>query len=79
MHTDLSRHLHTAKCNEIIEMFLKCHEDNPLKKFLGYCDVEERQMRRCLKEERLEKRRINFEKSKERKKRQKLWPKDVEE
>jgi COX assembly protein 2 len=63
MHTDLSKHLHTPECNELIDALQKCHVEQPFKKFLGACNEINSAMLRCLKEERLEKRRANFEKS----------------
>ncbi|CAG7717007.1 unnamed protein product [Allacma fusca] len=63
MHTDLSKHLHTPECNAIIEALQKCHAEHQFKKFLGFCNDINDSMLKCLKEERLEKRRANFEKS----------------
>lgn len=65
MHTDLSRHLHTEKCNELIRLLHECRNEHPLRKFVGFCNSLDHQMTKCLKEERLERRRRNMEKSKE--------------
>lgn len=72
MHTDLSQHLHSDKCNELIRLLQKCHDDHPFKKFFGYCNHEDAVMLRCLKEERLARRALNRKKSEEMKKRWKM-------
>lgn len=63
MHTDLSKHLHTEKCNQLIELLGKCRQDNPFGKLFGYCNTEDHRVVNCLKEERVERRRKNYEKS----------------
>ncbi|CAG9855169.1 unnamed protein product [Phyllotreta striolata] len=63
MHTDLSAHLHNKTCNELIQLLSQCHSENPFLKFFGVCNPEDDKVVKCLKEERLERRRINYEKS----------------
>lgn len=69
MHTDLSSHLHSGQCNDLIQLLQQCHDDNPFRKFFGYCNHEDAQMLRCLKQERLARRDLNRKKSEEMKKR----------
>ncbi|KAJ8983543.1 hypothetical protein NQ317_006588 [Molorchus minor] len=63
MHTDLSPHLHTEKCNELVEMLRQCHVDHPIGKFFGFCNSFDHQMTKCMKAERLARRAKNIEKS----------------
>ncbi|XP_060516356.1 COX assembly mitochondrial protein 2 homolog [Cylas formicarius] len=70
MHTDLSYHLHTAECNELIKLLQQCRKDNPFRRFMGYCNTEDHRVVICLKRERLARRKKNYEESIKRKERQ---------
>lgn len=63
MHTDLSAHLHTPECNELIAKLKDCHIQFPIQKFFGYCNSLDSAMVKCLKAERLAKRNKNYEKA----------------
>ncbi|KAK7504581.1 hypothetical protein BaRGS_00004067 [Batillaria attramentaria] len=65
MHPDLASHLHTPECNALIEALQRCHVEHPVKMYMGYCNDFERVMTKCLKRERLEKRRLNQIKAKQ--------------
>lgn len=69
MHTDLSKHLHSDNCNELIRLLQQCRDDHPFQKFFGYCNHEDTQVLRCLKKERLARREENRKKSEEMKRR----------
>lgn len=59
MHPDLSPHLHTPQCNDLINQLHRCHEENKLKKFMGACNDIDREVLKCLKAERLRRRANN--------------------
>ncbi|XP_013781595.1 COX assembly mitochondrial protein 2 homolog [Limulus polyphemus] len=63
MHPDLSPHLHTEECNNLIRKLKKCHEENKWKKFVGFCNELDSDVLRCLRKERENRRRENYEKS----------------
>ncbi|CAM6017358.1 unnamed protein product [Sphagnum balticum] len=64
MHPPLTLHKHPA-CALIIENFKKCHEDHPFQKFFGVCNDLKIELDRCFREEKAEKRKVNFEASKQ--------------
>ncbi|XP_077983507.1 COX assembly mitochondrial protein 2 homolog [Glandiceps talaboti] len=65
MHGDLSSHLHTEECNELIKQLQQCHQENPWKKFTGICNELDTAMIKCLRRERENKRHVNAQKAKE--------------
>ncbi|XP_054735253.1 COX assembly mitochondrial protein 2 homolog [Anastrepha obliqua] len=68
MHTDLSPHLHTSECNQLIEQLATCHTENKFIKFLGVCNEFDSQLVKCLKRERQARAAANRVKAAERQK-----------
>lgn len=64
MHTNLSSHLHSSECNDLINQLTECHNSFPIKKYFGYCNALDSAMVKCLKRERLQRSKENRERAK---------------
>lgn len=69
MHSDLSAHLHTPECNQLIDLLKKCHEDNKFARFIGVCNTVDQQVVNCLRQERRERSRVNRQQAAEKQRR----------
>uniref|UniRef100_A0A1A9WML3 COX assembly mitochondrial protein n=1 Tax=Glossina brevipalpis TaxID=37001 RepID=A0A1A9WML3_9MUSC len=66
MHTDLSPHLHTPYCNQLINELKKCHEEKTFLKFIGACNRFDSAVVKCLKAERIARSAANRAKAQQR-------------
>ncbi len=66
MHTNLAPHLHTEECNKIIAALQKCHAETPTwKQWMGFCNDFDFAMRKCCKQERLDRTAKHYKASQE--------------
>ena len=63
MHTPLDAHLHTPECNEIIRKLQECHAQNGkwTQFVFGVCEDLDTQMRKCTRQERMNRTKENQE------------------
>ncbi|OQV20702.1 hypothetical protein BV898_05285 [Hypsibius exemplaris] len=59
MHSDMSPHLHTKECNEIVSRLIQCRLDHPYGKFMGFCNNIDFEMTKCFRKEKEDKRTLN--------------------
>uniref|UniRef100_A0A7N5KRD4 COX assembly mitochondrial protein n=2 Tax=Ailuropoda melanoleuca TaxID=9646 RepID=A0A7N5KRD4_AILME len=56
IHPDFSPHLPVEECNAFINLLKECHKNHSILKFFGHCNDLNPEMRKCLKNECMEKR-----------------------
>jgi len=78
MHPDLSPHLHTEACNDIVRNLFRCRKENRITQALGACNSFNDDMLECFHQERLARREKNREKARNKNEifKQKLYPKN---
>jgi len=63
---NLAPHLHTDKCNKLIQELFECESTHPYKRLFGACNLHHAKMQRCLRWELEQNRKKNHEKAAER-------------
>lgn len=61
MHPDLSPHLHSEECNQLIRKLQECHEENRVGRVFGVCNALDASVLKCLRKERADNARQNRE------------------